>query len=216
MRRPCSSPATQTSYRRPTTGPRLRSLSPPLRPNPTISPPPLAIYAHTCYPRLGEGQTPRPGIPTPIRDYAPAGIRTGVEDRPLAPTRPLSSSATRRDTCVQKCHAGHYRLAQIRRRSQLRIQQNVAEMSRFRLPAYARTTVLGAPGNLKQARQSHAWETRRYGSGLQRRPRATADNASNALAAVSRADNSMRTCFSSVSSGIVENTSRSSSALSAV
>ncbi len=150
LRRPCSSPATQTSYRRPTTGPRLRSLSPPIRPNPTISPPPLAIYAHTCYHRPREGQTPRPGIPTPIRDYAP-GIRRGVDDRPLAPTRSLSSSATRRDTCVQKCHAGHYRLAQDRRRSQLRTQQNVAEMSRFHLPTFAGTTLLGVSGNRRHA-----------------------------------------------------------------
>ena len=57
---------------------------------------------------------------------------------------------------------------------------------------------------------------RRHGRGLQRRPRATAANASRALAAVSRAESSMRTFFFSVSSGIVEKTSSSSSALSAV
>ena len=55
-----------------------------------------------------------------------------------------------------------------------------------------------------------------HGRGLQRRPRATAANARRALAAVSRADSSIRTFFFSVSSGIVEKTSRSSSALSAV
>ncbi len=65
--------------------------------------------------------------------------------------RPLSCSATRRDTCAQNSPAGHYRIGQDRRHAQLRTQQNVAELSRFRLPLFAGATALGAHGNLKRA-----------------------------------------------------------------
>ena len=119
LRRPCSGPATQTSNRRPTTGPRLRSFSPPLRPNPAVSPPPLAICVHTCYPRPGEGQTPRPGIPTPSRDYAP-GIRRGVpcgrpvptDTRPVGPSTPCPTLSRGVTLLRRIAHAG---IAELRR-----------------------------------------------------------------------------------------------------
>ena len=112
---------------------------------------PLETPAHPCYPRPREGPTPRPGNPYPHTGKAPGIVGTSkTGHRP--PTRPLSYSVTRRHFCVTTTGARHYRLEQDRRHPQLRVAQNVAETNRIRCPVFARTTELGAPGNLKQAR----------------------------------------------------------------
>ena len=112
---------------------------------------PLETPAHPCYPRPREGPIPRPGNPYPHTGKAPGIVGTSkTGHRP--PTRPLSYSVTRRHFCVTTTGARHYRLEQDRRHPQLRVAQNVAETNRIRCPVFARTTELGAPGNLKQAR----------------------------------------------------------------
>ncbi len=117
---------------------------------------PLETYAQACYPRSREEPAPRPGNPTPKRGKAP-GIRRGVPcGCPVAVKTRLSDPVR---PPVLLCHAApllcpnnprrHYRFARDRRHLQLGGAQNVAETNR--LLAFAGTTVLAVPGNLKQA-----------------------------------------------------------------
>ena len=53
-------PSPRTSY----PSPRLRHFFPPVRPNPAISPPSIAIYVHPCYHLSREGPTPQLGNPS--------------------------------------------------------------------------------------------------------------------------------------------------------
>ena len=117
--------------------PCLRHFSPPIRPNPAISPTPLkhtyirATLAHARDRPRGPESLP------PERGKAP-GNRRGVPCwRPVAAKalRPLSSSVTRCHVCVPNDARRHYRFAQDRRHPQLRHAQNVAESNRIRLPA---------------------------------------------------------------------------------
>ena len=123
---------------------------------------PLETPAHPCYPRPSEGPTPRPGETLPptrgkapsIRKGVPCGRPVAVQIRLSEPCSvPLSSSATRRHSCVPANRRRHYRLARDRRHPQLGGAQNVAETNRIRFPACAGITVLGTPGNLTQARR---------------------------------------------------------------
>ena len=130
---PVPGPAPSNPTPRPASSPRLHHFSPPIRPDPQIIASPLETRAHQCYPRPSEGPTPLP-CPTGHSAKAP-GLRRAVVDRPLIPDAPLSSSVTRRHSCVPKTRAGRYRFAQDRRCPQLRGAQNVAESDRFLTPA---------------------------------------------------------------------------------
>ena len=140
---------------------RLRHFSPPIRPSSAISPT-LLKHPHIRATLTQARDRPRgPETLPPTRGKAP-GIRKGIPcGRPAAVqirlsepcSVPLSSSATRRHSCVPANRRRHYRFARDRRHPQLGGAQNVAETNRIRFPAFAVTTVLGTPGNLTQARR---------------------------------------------------------------
>ncbi len=143
-------------HTRPTMSPRLRHFSPSIRPDPAFSPGPLTptyicaiIACARDRPRRRESLPPMGIMPQASVGASETGLRP--------PTRTLSCSATRGDTCAQKSPARRYSLARDRRHSQLRTQQNVAESSRFRFRALAGAKVLAAPGHLKQSRRLHRW-----------------------------------------------------------
>ena len=145
--RPCLGPDPPLTHARPTSSPRLRHFFPPIRPDPANSPPLLkyphirAIIAHARdRPRCPESLQYRRGIPcgcpaSLVGALRPLWAPCGSEDTAGRPFRPLSCSATRRDTNVPNCPRRHYRIARDRRRSQLRIQQSATESNRFRPPA---------------------------------------------------------------------------------
>ena len=125
--------------------PRLRHFSPPIRPNPAISPTPLKHTYIRATLAQARDRPRRPETLPPERGKAP-GNRRGVPCwRPVAAKalRPLSSSVTRCHVCVPNDARRHYRFAQDRRHPQLRHAQNVAESNRIRVSASAGTTVLG-------------------------------------------------------------------------
>ena len=68
----------------------------------------------------------------------------GSEDTAGRPVRPLSYSVTWCHFWVTEKRAGHYRIEQSRRQSQLGNDQNVAESNRFRLTAFTGLSALGA------------------------------------------------------------------------
>ena len=119
--------------RTPHQSPRLRHFSPPIRPDPAISP----TLLKDTYIRANLAHV-----------IGPAAVKTRLSEPCSVP---LSSSATRRHSCVPANRRRHYRFARDRGHPQLGGAQNVAETNR--LPAFAGITVLGTPGNLTQARR---------------------------------------------------------------
>ena len=118
----------------PTSSPRLRYFSPPIRPNPAISPP-LLNHTHiraTLAHARDRPRGPETLTPNGVRPQASVGA-SKTSHRP--PTRPLSCSVTPCHLCVPSARCLHDRLVQDSRHSQLRNAQNVAETNRFRLPA---------------------------------------------------------------------------------
>ncbi len=160
LRHPCSGPATQTSYRRPTTGPRLRHFSPRIRPDPAISP---GLLNHTDIRATLAQARDRPRGPEslpPIGIHA-SGIRTGILcERPVAATERLVDPAPRLCPTLPRgaTHVPRYPAPGITdsRRTGDTLSYEAHSMSQkltdLLLPACPGVSVLRAPGNLKRPR----------------------------------------------------------------
>ncbi len=151
-------PTPRTSHLFITPAPFLPTNPPQARNNPEISPTLLkythmrAALAHARDRPRGTETLPSNGVSPGIHRGVPCGRTGAVKTR-------LSSPAPFPCPPVLLCHAApllcpensrrHYRFVRDRRHPQLGGAQNVAETNR--LPAFAGTTVLGAPSNLKQA-----------------------------------------------------------------
>ena len=138
-RHPCYSAAPTQAHTCPSTSPRLRHFSPPIRPNPATRTCNIRTFVLSS---LTRGTDPAARNPYPHRRGIPCGCPASPvgalwqrRDTAGRPFRPLSCSATRRDTYVPNCPRRHYRIERDRRHSQLRTQQNVTESNTFRLPA---------------------------------------------------------------------------------
>ena len=123
----------------------LRHFSPPIRPNPAISPTPLKHTYIRATLAQARDRPRRPETLPPERGKAQATDRGVPCWRPVAakalrPCPPLSRGVT---SVSQMTPRRHYRFAQDRRHPQLRHAQNVAESNRIRVSASAETTVLG-------------------------------------------------------------------------